>query len=156
MFIDRRSAISLLFTSTFVLQPIMAQRHERKQAALERSAQPRAAEGGVKFQIALPFDKCFPSAIDALKRSGHEIESASKDAGTIVTAMEIAGKHSQTGTRYHVAFLKDSDTLTSIRVVVTVQKRKKLLQTEPWSDPKVDQAESSRAASELREALKTP
>ena len=35
-----------------------------------------------------------------------------------------------------------------------VQKRKKLLQAEPWSDPSVDEAQSNKAAGEFEEALK--
>lgn len=155
MFMNRRSAIFVFFACPFMLDSLMAQRHERKQAELERSAQARPVEGGITFQIAVLLDKCFEAVVDIFKRDGHEIESANKDAGTIVTAMEIAGKHSQTGTRYHVKFFKDSDTVSSIRVAVTVQKRKKLLQTEPWSDPKVDADQSAKAASELQEKLKT-
>ena len=161
MYANRRLVISVPCASAVALaaaivftHPVMAQRHERKLAELEQSAQVRAVDGGVTFQVALSLDKCFDSVINTLRRTGHEIESANKDAGTIVTAMEIAGKYSQTGTRCQVVFMKDSDKLTSVRVAVVVQKRKKLLQTEPWGDPKLDEAQSRKAAADLQEALK--
>ena len=155
MFHNRRIVVfSMLAAATMSVPPAMAQRHERKQAEMEASAQAKPVAGGVTFQVALPLDRCFDAVLNVLKRNGHEIESASKDAGTIVTAMEIAGKHSQTGTRYHVVLIKDGETQTSLRVAVTVQKRKKLLQAEPWSDPKLDEPESTKAAAELQEALK--
>src|SRR5690349_8759740 len=54
-----------------------------------------------------------------------------KDAGQIVTAMEIAGGYSQAGTRIIVTLIKDNGSQTRIRVVPK-QKRKKLLHTEPF------------------------
>jgi hypothetical protein len=53
----------------------------------------------------------------------------------------------------HAIFIKDSDTVTTVRIVVTDQKRKKLLQTEPWGDPKVNDSESQRIAGEVKAAL---
>jgi hypothetical protein len=50
--------------------------------------------------------------------------------------------------------IKDSDIQTSVRIAVTVQKRKKLLQTEPWSDPKIDDQQTAKAAADLEQALK--
>jgi hypothetical protein len=67
--------------------------------------------------------------------------------------MQITGGYSQTGTRTIVNFIKDSDTQTTVRVAVTKQKRKKLLQTESWSDPKVDDAASQKAAAEVKAML---
>jgi hypothetical protein len=147
------SAVTLAAAMAAV-QPSFAQRHARKKQQIEESEQIKAVTGGITFQAALPFDRCFESAANALKRSGHEIQVASKDAGTIVTALEIAGRYTQTGTRYHFILIKDSDTQTSVRVAVTVQKRKKLLQTEPWGDPKIDDEQTAKAAADLEEALK--
>ncbi len=136
------------------IQPAAAQRHERKQAEIEQSAKATAVSGGVTFQSTLPYDRCFDAVASYLKRTGHEIEFASKETGTIVTSLEIAGKHSQTGTRIHVTLMKDSESQTSVRVGVSTQKRKKLLQTEPWSDPKLDDSESQKTAGDLEDALK--
>ena len=136
------------------LQPANAQLHERKQAQIEQSAQATNVPGGITFQSPLAYEKCFEGIANFLKRDGHEIEIANKEAGSIVTAMEIAGKYTQTGMRVHVTLIKDNDTQTSVRVAVTVQKRKKLLATEPWSEPKVDTPQSTKIAADLEQALK--
>jgi hypothetical protein len=137
------------------LQPANAQLHERRQAQIEQSAQDTPVSGGVTFPSPLPYEKCFDAVSNYLKRSSREIESGNKDTGTLVTAMEIAGKYTQTGTRIHVILIKDSATQTSVRVAVTVQKRKKLLQAEPWSDPKLDDTQSHKTAGDLEQALKS-
>lgn len=129
-------------------------RHDRKAQEVADSASPKNVAGGVTFQNPTPIDKTFEIVVNELKREGHSIERADKDTGQIITAMEIAGGYTQTGTRIVVTLIKDNDNQTSIRVVVTKQKRKKLLQTEPWSDPKADNQETQQAADALKAALK--
>ena len=53
----------------------------------------------------------------------------------------------------YVIFIKDSDAATTVRIVVTDPKRKKLLQTERWGDPKVNDSESQRIAGEVKATL---
>jgi hypothetical protein len=143
-----------LLIAAIAAHPSAAQSpHERKAKELEESA-PKAQAGGVTFQTSLPLAKCFDAVLNHLKRKGHDIDTANKEAGRIVTVMEIAGGYSQTGTRILVTFLPDSDTQTPIRVAVSVQKRKKLLSTEPWSDHKTDETQSASVATQLQEALK--
>jgi hypothetical protein len=156
MSFHRRTPIlaSALAAASLSLEPAHAQFHQRKQAELEQSAQATGAAGGVTFQSPLSYERCFEAVNNFLKRAGHEIETANKDAGSIVTATKITGKYTQTGTRVHVTLIKDSDSQTSVRVAVTLQKRKKLLATEPWSNPKVEDTQTSKAATELQEALK--
>jgi len=108
----------------------------------------------VTFQNAVAIDKTYEAVLNHLKRQGQTIESADKEVGQIITAMDITGGYSQTGTRIQITFIKDSDTQTTVRVAVTKQKRKKALQVEPWSDPKVDEQESSKVAEEIKGALK--
>ena len=67
--------------------------------------------------------------------------------------MTITGGYSQTGTRVQVTLIKDTDTATTVKVAVTEQKWKKLLQTEPWSDPKVNDKESAKTADQIKAAL---
>ena len=129
-------------------------RHQRKAQQMEESAQPKTVAGGVTFQTPLSIEKCFEAALNHLKRNGHDIELADREAGRIVTVMEVTGSHSQTGTRILATLIKDSDSQTSLRVAVTTQKRKRLLVTEPWSDPKVDSTESTKVAAQLQETLK--
>jgi|SRR5215471_12776939 len=128
-------------------------RHERKARQLEKSAQPKAVAGGVMFPTPMPIEKCFDAVLNHLKRRGHDIDLADREAGRIATVIEVAGGHSQTGTRVLATLIEDSDSQTSVRVAVTAQKRKKLLVTEPWSDPKVDESESAKAAAEMEKAL---
>jgi hypothetical protein len=129
------------------------QRHAKKDAAIDESAQPKNVKGGTTFQAAVPYDRAYDAVLNHLKRQGYAIESAGKDTGQIITAMDIKGGYSQTGTRVQVTCIKDSDTQTSIRVAVTEQKRKKLLQTEPWGDPKVNAQSSATVADEIKSAI---
>ncbi len=130
-----------------------AQRHARKEANIAESAEPRNVKGGTTFQAAAPYDKAYDAVLNYLKRQGYTIDSAGKDTGQIITAMDTSGRYTQTGTRVEVTCIKDSDTQTSVRVAVTEQKRKKLLQTEPWGDPKVDAEASAKIAGEIKTAL---
>ena len=67
--------------------------------------------------------------------------------------MAIKGGYSQTGTRVYVVLIKETDTTTTVKVAVSEQKRKKLLQTEPWGDPKLNEKESDKIATDLKTAL---
>jgi len=151
----RRTTLTLaLAAATLSNQPLEAQsRHDRKAKQMEESAQPKAVSGGATFQTPIPIENCFDVVLNHLKRQGHDIELADRDAGRIVTVMEVSGSHSQTGTRILVTLIKDSNSQTTLRIVVTTQKRKKLLVAEPWSDPKVDDAASGKVAAEMQEAL---
>jgi hypothetical protein len=156
MFSHRRAFIlaSALAAASLSLEPAHPQFEQRKQGELEQSAQVTSPAAGVTFQASVSYENCFDAVNNLLKRAGHEIETANKDVGSIVTAMEITGKYTQTGTRVHVTLIKDSDTRTSVRVAVTAQKLKKLLATEPWSNPKVGDSQSSKIAGDLQEAFK--
>jgi hypothetical protein len=129
-------------------------RRERRNARVAESAQPKKVTGGVIFQNAAAYEKTYEVILNHLKRQGQTIDSADKEVGQIITAMDIKGGYSQTGTRIQITLIKDSDTQTTVRVAVTKQKRKKALQVEPWSDPKVDDQESSKVAEEIKAALK--
>jgi hypothetical protein len=152
----RRAPIlaSTLATASLSLEPAHSLFQQRKQGELEQSAQVTSPAAGVTFQASLSYEKCFDAVNNFLKRAGHEIETANKDGGSIVTAMEITGRYTQTGTRIRVTMIKDSNTQTSVRVAVTTQKRKKLLATEAWSNPKVDDSHTSKIAADLEEAFK--
>ena len=51
--------------------------------------------------------------------------------------------------------LASKNTTTQVRVVVTEQKRYKLVQTEPWGDAKVNQEKSASLAKEIKAYLET-
>lgn len=133
--------------------PLLAQRHARKEAAIEESGKARGVTGGVKVSIAKAYDDVYQRTLNYLKKSDYAIESADKETGQIVTEMTITGGYSQTGRRVYAIFIKDTDSSTIVRVAVTDQKRKKLLQTEPWSDPKVNEKETERIAELLKSEL---
>jgi hypothetical protein len=76
------AAMTLARAKSFV-HPSLAQRHERKAQQIEESAQIQAVTGGITFQTSLPIDRCFEAVANCLKRNGHEIQAANKDAGTI-------------------------------------------------------------------------
>lgn len=130
-------------------------RHEKREAKVEESAKPKAVSGAVTLQTDLPYERAYDSILNHLKRHDYTIDSASKDIGQIVTAMTIKGGYSQTGTRVYVTLIKDSETSTTVKVAVAEQKRKKLFQTEPWGDPKVNSEKSTKLAEEIKSALKS-
>ena len=129
-------------------------RKERKAAKLEESAKPKKVSVGETFQASCRYDRAYDVVLNFLKRKEHMIDSADKETGQIITSIDIEGGYSQTGTRIQITLIKDSDTATTLRVAVTKQKRKKLLQTEPWSDPKVDDDQSKKMAEDVKAALK--
>jgi hypothetical protein len=89
------AAVTPAAAKSFV-HPSLARRHERKAQQIEECAQIPAVTGGITSQTSLPIDRCFEAVANSLKRNGHEIRAANKDAGTILSAMEIAGKYTQT------------------------------------------------------------
>jgi hypothetical protein len=147
----------LIAIPLFVVQSICVSqgRHEKREAKLEESAKPRSVSGGVTFQTDTPYDKAYDAVLNYLKRQDYTIDSASKETGQIVTAIVVTGGYSQTGTRVYVTLIKDTEKTTTVKVAVAEQKRKKLLQTEPWGDPKVNQEKSANLADKIKDALKS-
>lgn len=132
---------------------VQAQRQDKRDAKIAESAQPKNVKGGVTFQVGTPYEKAYDVVLNHLKRQGYTVEVAGKETGQIITAMDVSGGYTQTGTRVQITCIKDDDSQTSIRVVVTEQKRKKLLQTEPWGDPKVNEDASRKIADAVRAAI---
>lgn len=130
-----------------------SQHHERDMETAAASGEVRSVSGGTTFEVAAPYDAVFDALVNNLKRSGLTLDAASRDAGQIATALEITGGWKQTGKRTVIALLKDSPTQTSVRIAVTIQKRYKGLQTEPWGDPKVDENASADTAAKIKADL---
>src|SRR5262249_30397433 len=95
-----------------------AQRHEKREAKLAESEKPQNVKGGTTFQPAVLYNRAYESVLNFLKRQSYTIDSAGKETGQIITAIDIKGSHSQTGTRVMVTCIKDSESQTSVRVVV--------------------------------------
>jgi hypothetical protein len=127
--------------------------HEKRETRIADSAGVQNVKGGSSFETALAYEKTYEAAINYLKRHGYTIDSASVETGQIITAMDIKGGYRQAGTRIQITCIKDSDTQTSVRVLVTEQKRTKLLQTEPWNGAKANDGASSKMADEIKAAI---
>lgn len=125
-------------------------RKDRKEAQKAESARPKNVAGGIKCQTQKSYQDTYDLLLNWVKRADYTIESADRENGWITTAMTITGGYRQTGTRLLLTLIKDSETETTVRVVVTEQKRKKLLATDPWSDPKANERESQRIADQLK------
>src|SRR5690242_20213929 len=117
--------LSLIVTGGFAQS-----RKQRRVAQVAESAKAGNVPGGVALDTALPYQMAYNAVRNHHKRRAYSIKSADRDVGQIVTAMTITGGYTQTGTRVQVTLLKENETKTSLRVTVTQQKRKRLLQTE--------------------------
>jgi hypothetical protein len=113
-------------------------RTEKRQAKITESAKPKSVSGGVRLEVPKSYEAAYETVLNWVKRSDYTLDSADKDSGQIITAMTVKGGFTQTGTRLLFTIIKDSATASTVKVAVTEQKRKKLLQTEPWGDPKVN------------------
>jgi len=131
------------------------QRHERDAQKVAESSQVQSVSGGTTFEVVASYDAVFDAVVNNLKRSGLTLDSVSRDAGQIATAMEVAGGWKQTGKRTIISIVKDSAEKTSVRVAISVQKRYKGLQTEPWGDAKVDDKASAAYAAKVQADLTT-
>lgn len=151
----KRLGLVVLAIVTSLPANVLAQRHERDAEKVAESGQVRSVTGGTTIAISGSYDSVFDALVTYLKRNGLTIDSASRDAGQIATAMEISGGWRQTGTRKVLSLIKESADKTSVRVAITSQKRYKALQVEPWSDPKVDDKESAAYAKQLKADLST-
>ena len=145
----------LLFAALFLWagshSPLPAQGSKAKRDA--RTAESETPKNGVTFQVERPFEKTYQATLDYLKRAGYAIDSEDKGVGQIMTTIDISGDRTQTGKRLQISITKNSDTQTAVRVAVTTQKRKKASRPAPWSDPEVDNDESTKAADALKAAI---
>jgi uncharacterized protein YaaQ len=110
--------------------------------------------GGETFQVNVAYDKAYDISLNVIKKRDKTIESASKENGQILTALETSGGFIQTGNQVKITFIKDSDNQTTIRVLATTQHRVTGQTVHPWRDAKVDEKETAKIATEVRNALK--
>ena len=146
----KRIGLAVLAFAVSLPTNVFAQRHERDAEKAAESGQIQSVNGGTTIELAGSYDAVFDTLVTYLKRNGLTVDSASRDAGQIATAMEISGGWHQTGKRTVLSLIKDSTDKTSVRVSITLQKRYKAMQVEPWSDPKVDGKESAVFAEKLK------
>ena len=117
-------------------------------AAASGEAHPVA--GGQKITFHAPSDKVFAAIVKVLNLSDRTVDATNKDSGLIATAIDIKGGYKQTGTRIVITVISISDSETLVRIASTEQKRYNGLQTEPWSDPKVDDTATAAVVAELQ------
>jgi len=146
----RSRLLMCLLLIVFIPAVVFAGFKEKKEQKLADSAEIKNVSGGVTFQSQVAINSAYDIVLNHLKRQGLTIDSADKEVGQIVTAMDITGGYSQTGKRVYVTFIKDNDTQTTLRVAVSEQKRKKLLSVEPWGNPKVNNEQSAKIADEIK------
>jgi CO dehydrogenase/acetyl-CoA synthase gamma subunit (corrinoid Fe-S protein) len=130
-----------------------ASRADRKNQEITDSAKPVAVRGGSSFAVTSAFDGTFDAVVRALKKADESVVVADRETGLIATEITVAGGWRQTGTRTVVSLIKESDAETTVKVAVTVQKRFKALQVEPWSDPVLDKEKTNTAAADLKAAI---
>ncbi len=114
------------------------------------------SSNGVTITINGSYDRTFETALNFLKRQGNTIESASREAGQIITQMTNSGGYHQTGRHIQITFIKEGESTSSsftMRVAVLEQKRYKALRTEAWSDARLNAEESNKMADELLATL---
>jgi hypothetical protein len=151
----RKRLISVILTIASIQGTLYAQQHERDAQKVAESGQVQSVSGGTTFEAAGSYDSVFDAIVNNLKRSGLTLDSVSRDAGQIATAMEITGGWKQTGKRTIISIIKDSVDKTSVRVAISVQTRYKGLQTEPWGDAKVDNKASAASAQKIQAELQS-
>ena len=155
MTVSKRLGTLIITLVSVCTMTSFAQRQERKTEEQADSEKIQNVSGGVTFQQASAMDKTYDDLLNYVKREGLTIDSASKETGQIVTAIDVTGKYHQIGTRVYLTVMKSSETETSVRVAVTEQKRYKALQTEPWSSPKVNAEKSSELSEKIKAAIKS-
>jgi hypothetical protein len=147
--------LTLIAALFWAAQSPAQSRRERREAQIAESEKPKNISGGTVFQVAIEYGKAYDAVLNHLKRQGYTIDSASKETGQIITAMSVTGKGRQTGKRIQVVIIKDNDAQSSIRVAAVEQRRAKVLQAEPWSEPKLNEEDSTKVADELKAVLKS-
>ena len=155
MTVSKRLGTLIITLVSVCTMTSFAQRQERKAEEQADSEKIQNVSGGVTFQQASAMDKTYDDLLNYVKREGLMIDSASKETGQIVTAIDVTGKYHQIGTRVYLTVIKSSETETSVRVAVSEQKRYKALQTEPWSSPKVNAEKSSELSEKIKAAIKS-
>jgi len=150
----RRNLFVMAMAMTQLVSLQAQSRGERREQAIRESEKPRNLTGGNKFTVKLGYGKTYDSVLNSLKKADYSLESASQETGQIITTLVVEGGWRQKGRRLIVTLIKEKDGATTIKCVVTLQTRYKALQTEPWSEPTIDEEETSKVARSLAETLK--
>jgi len=151
-FCTRVAIVGMVF-SILTLSAFAESRSERRERENAESAKAVKVPGGTTLALDLAFADAFPAIVRTLQKADYTIESASKDAGSIVTQLVVAGSYRQTGTRAQITVIDEGNGKTTVKVAVTTQKRYNGLQTEPWNTATLDADQSQKLATILQDAL---
>lgn len=116
------------------------------------AALPALAQEGATIVHPGDLASTYSSVLNEVKKEGLQVETASQDAG-IRTEMVVTGKYRQTGSHLEITFISDSATQTTVKVAWLEQKRYKALNTESWSEPKVNEQQSRAETDKLKGSL---
>ncbi len=108
----------------------------------------------------MPADRAFDAAVRYFQKRDVALdESSKKELGQLTTAIRIVDvggfRNNNKGYRTYVTFIRDGDSITTVKVKVTEQQRTKHAQAEPWTEPKVLDKETAETADQLKAALTT-
>lgn len=150
----QRGIVVIAIATAQVLSVQAQSRSERREQAIRESEKPRNLKGGAKVSVKMGYDVAFDTILNTIKKADYSIETASQEVGQIVTTLVVEGGWRQKGRRVIVTLIKEKDRTTTLKCVATLQTRYKALQTEPWSEPTLDEEETTKVAGILVEALK--
>ena len=149
----RKQLTIIMVAFTFAASCVFAEsRSERKARERAESEAPTKVAGGPTFTLELAYGDAFAAIVRSLQKADYSIETANKDAGAIITTLTVTGGYRQTGTRAQVTVIDEGSGKTTVKVAVTTQKRYNGLQTEAWSDAKLDAEQSQKLAALLQSA----
>ncbi len=133
--------VASVFSSVAFTQGLGARAEARK----KESEKPQNVAGGVKFQVSKSYQDTYEALLNWVKRADYTIDPqyTNKETGQIMTGIAIAeGKKRGIGTRIMLTLIKYSDTETTIKVVVSEQKRSTFAGTGAWGDAKLNEKET--------------
>ena len=116
------------------------------------AALPALAQQGATIVHSGDLASTYSSVLNEIKKEGLQVAAASQDAG-IKSELVVTGKYRQTGSHVEITFILSNAAQTTVKVAYLEQKRYKALNTEPWSEPKVNEQQSKAETDKLKTAL---
>lgn len=150
----RKEFLLITMAMTQVISVHAQSRSERREQAVRESEKPKDLKGGAKVSVNMGYAKAYDIILNSLKKADYSLDSASQETGQIVTMLVVEGGWRQKGRRVIVTIVKEKDGTATLKCVATLQTRYKALQTEPWSEPTLDEEETAKVVRLLSEALK--
>jgi len=144
------SFVVLTFVFVGTVGVAQAQGFLAKQRA--ESEKVKEVKGGAKILVLLSAQETYDSLLTWVKRADYSLDSSetSKDNGVIVTALAVDPKDKGKATRTVLTVIKDSETQTTVKVVVYRQKRRTMMGSVGlWGNAELLDAEIKDLATKL-------